>query len=78
MTSAMVAVRALQRRVARLERFGSARPSPIAIHYGSIDEWVDCQVIPDIKAGKVCRRDMVDVVAAIRSWERDGYFANRR
>lgn len=73
----MVAVRALERRVARLERANQPRPSPFTIHFGSIDEWVDRHVIPDIQSGKVCRRDMIDVVAAVRRWEDEGLFDNR-
>lgn len=71
----MVAVRALQRRVVKLELAKRPRPSPFAIHYGSIDEWVDRYVIPNIQAGRICPRDMIDVVAAIRRWEEDGHYA---
>lgn len=70
----MVAVRALQRRVAKLEVASRPRRSPISILFGSIDEWVDRHVIPDIEAGKVCPRDMADIVAAIRAWDEMGHY----
>lgn len=71
----MFAVRALQRRVERLELAGRPPPSPFTRYYGSIDEWVDWYIIPDIRAGRICPRDMIDVVAAIRRWEEDGHYA---
>ena len=73
----MVAVRALQRRVAKLELASKPRPSPFTLLYGSIDQWVDLHVIPDIQAGKVCPRDMIDIVAAMRRWEDDGTWAQQ-
>ena len=74
----MVAVRALERRVAKLELASKPRRSPITILYGSIDLWVERSIIPDIQAGRVCPREMVDVVAAIRSWEEHGYYETYR
>lgn len=71
----MVAVRALSRRVAKLELAGRPAPSPFKLIYGPIDDWVDGHIIPDIQRGKLCRRDMVDIVAAVRAWEEAGYFS---
>lgn len=72
----MVAVRALERRIAKLELASKPRPSPITIMYGSIDAWVERYIIPDIQAGRVCPREMADLVAAMRSWEERGYYDN--
>ena len=68
----MGAVRALSRRVARMEREGKPRPSPFVVIFGSFDLFVDMAVLPEIEAGHLCRTDMVDVVAALRRWEEDG------
>ena len=70
----MVAVRALHRRVSRLEDVGKPRPSPITIMFGSIDAWVEGHIIPDIQRGLLCPREMADIIAALRSWEADGYY----
>jgi len=61
--------RNLKRRIAELERKRLPELSPFEIVFGSIDVWVDEYVIPSIQAGKVSADDMVDVVAAVRSWE---------
>ena len=63
-------VKALRKRVQKLEQVSSPR-SAISIWYGSVDIWVNEYIIPDVAAGKLCPRDMVDVVAAIRSWGDD-------
>ena len=68
----MGAVRALSRRVARLERAGKPRPSPFVVMFGSFDLFVEVTVLPEIEAGHLSRVDMVDVVAALRRWEEDG------
>jgi hypothetical protein len=68
----MVAIRALQRRVVKLEKSGRSRPSPIAIWFGSIDVFVDLHIGPDIANGKLDALDMMDIVAALRRWEVDG------
>jgi hypothetical protein len=67
-----MALRALQKRVVRLERAAMARPSPFAIWFGSIDLFVDVYVVPEIADGKLDAMDMVDLVAALRRWEADG------
>ena len=68
----MGAVRALSRRVARMEREGKPRPSPFVVMFGSFDLFVEIAVLPGIEAGHLSRADMVDVIAALRSWEEDG------
>ena len=68
----MGAVRALSRRTARLERAGKLRPSPIVLMFGSFDEFVERQIYPGIDGGALDRRDMIEVVAALRNWEQDG------
>jgi hypothetical protein len=67
-----MALRALQKRVVKLERAAMARPSPFAIWFGSIDVYVDVYVIPEIADGKLDALDMVDIVAVLRLWETDG------
>lgn len=68
----MGSVRALQKRITRLERAGKPRPSPIVVMFGSFDRFVEVMVLPGIEAGHLSRTDMVCVVAALRAWEEDG------
>ena len=68
----MRAVRALQKRVARIERAAMPQPSPFTLAYGSFDQFVERQILPAIEAGALDRADMVEVVAALRAWEQDG------
>ena len=68
----MRAVRALQRRMAKLERALKPRPSPIVIWFGSFDLFVELEVLPGIQTGALDRRDMAEIVAALRRWEEDG------
>lgn len=68
----MGAVRALQRRVVKLEHAAKPRRSPIAIFYGSFDLFVEVAILPDIESGLLDRDDMIDIVAALRRWETDG------
>lgn len=68
----MRAVRALQKRVARIERAAMPRPSPFVAAYGSFDAFVERKVLPAIEARLLDREDMIDVVAALRTWEQDG------
>ena len=70
----MVAVRALQRRVVKLEKVCQPRSSPFTIWFGSIENFVDTIIIPAIQSELVDKGDMVDIVAAIRSWEADGAY----
>jgi hypothetical protein len=68
----MGAVRALQRRVLKLENAAKPQPSPIVIFFGSFDLFVELTVLPGIESGALSRPDMIDVVAALRAWENDG------
>jgi hypothetical protein len=60
-------IRALQRRVAKLETARKPRPSPIAVWYGSFDKFVDA-TYPEIIAGKLCD-EFYDIIDALRGWE---------
>lgn len=68
----MRAVRALQKRVMRIERAAMPKPSPFELAYGSFDRFVEQQILPGIEAGALDPDDMVDVIAALRCWEQDG------
>jgi hypothetical protein len=67
-----MALRALQKRVVKLERAAMARPSPFAIWFGSIDLFVDVYVMPEIADRKLDAMDMMDIVTVLRFWETDG------
>lgn len=68
----MGAVRALSRRVVKLEHAAKPRRSPLVIFYGSFDLFVEVAVLPFIECGALDRDDMIEVVAALRRWESDG------
>lgn len=68
----MAGIRALQRRIKRIEEAEKPRPSPFTVLFGSFDAWVEREVLPGIQNGALDRRDMVAVVAALRAWEADG------
>jgi len=68
----MRAVRALQKRVARIERASMPRPSPFVLAYGSFDQFVEQLILPGIEAGALDRGDMIEIVAALRAWEAEG------
>ena len=67
----MAIIRALQKRVGRLERARKPRPSPFVLWYGSFDAWVEKEVLPGIATGAL-DADMIVIVAALRRWETDG------
>ena len=69
-----MSLRALQRRVAKLERGDKPRPSPIALWYGSFDAWVEREVLPGLESGAL-DGDFVVIVAALRAWEEGGLYA---
>ena len=71
----MAAVRALQRRVFKLEKMGKPRASPFTLHFGSINAFVDEFVVPGIGCGSFDALEMIDLVCAIRSWEDLGRYA---
>jgi hypothetical protein len=68
----MAGIRALQKRLVKLEDAEKPRPSPFTIMFGSIDAWVESDVLPGIENGALDQRDMISVVAALRRWEHDG------
>lgn len=68
----MAGIRALQKRLARLEDAGKPRPSLIAVWYGSFDAWVEQAVLPGVESGALAADDMVELVACLRRWETDG------
>jgi hypothetical protein len=68
----MVAVRALQRRVSKLEQVGKPRPSPFVRLYGSFDNFVATAIWPGIRSGALAAGDMYDIIEALRGWEQDG------
>ena len=72
----MGAVRALSRRVLRLEHAARPRRSPIVIFYGSFNLFVEVAVLPFIETGALDRADMIDIVAALRRWEADGTWSH--
>ncbi len=63
----MAGIRALQRRLKRIEKAETPKPSPIAIWYGSFDKFVDA-TYPEIIAGKLCD-EFYDIIDALRGWE---------
>lgn len=70
-----MSLRALQRRVAKLENVRKPRPSPFTIWFGSIDAFVDKFILPGIQSGLFDPMEMIDIVAALRGWEGDGHYA---
>jgi len=70
-----MSLRALQRRVQRLETGAKPRPSPFTLWYGSFDAWVERQILPGIESGALDGADIIVVVAALRHWEEDGLWA---
>lgn len=68
----MAGIRALQRRLKRMEEAEKPRPSPFTVMFGSFDAWVEHEVLPGIESGALDQRDMVAVVAALRAWESNG------
>lgn len=63
----MVGIRALQRRVKRIEKAEKPKPSLIAVWYGSFDRFVDA-TYADIVAGKL-GDEFYDILDALRGWE---------
>ena len=68
----MAGIRALQRRIKRIEEAEKPKPSPFTVLFGSFDSWVEQEVLPGIESRALDHRDMVAVVAALRAWETDG------
>lgn len=68
----MAAVRALHRRVAKLEREGKPRASPLVLWYGTFDNFVKTAIWPGIRSGALSEEDMRYIVEVLRRWETDG------
>lgn len=68
----MVAVRALQSRVSKLEQFRKPKQSPFVRWYGSFDNFVNVAIRPGYLDGTLDQKDIFDIVSALRSWETDG------
>lgn len=68
----MAGIRALQKRLVKLEAAGKPKSSPIAVWYGSFDAWVEQAVLPGVESGALEPDDMVEVVTALRRWEQEG------
>jgi hypothetical protein len=67
-----VSLRALQRRVKRIETARKPRPSPIVVMFGSFDNFVAVMFQPAWDSGTMEQGDILDLVAALRRWEEDG------
>ena len=65
----MAGIRALQRRIKRIEEAEKPRPSPFTLWFGSFDAWVECEVLPGVENGTLEPDDMIEVVAALRNRE---------
>jgi hypothetical protein len=70
-----MSLRALQRRVQRLETGAKPRPSPFTLWFGSFDAWVEKEVLPGIESGALEADDMIVVVNALRVWEEGGVWS---
>lgn len=66
-----MSLRALQRRVQRLETGAKPRPSPFTLWFGSFDAWVEKEVLPGIESGALDDQ-FIFIVASLRAWEADG------
>jgi len=65
-----MSLRTLQRRVAKLEKAGKPRLSPIVIAFGSFDAFA-MQAYLDVEAGTLSG-EFLFLVDALRSWEVPG------
>ena len=74
----MISVRALQNRIARLERADMPQRSPFVLMYGSFDRFVEVAIWPGILDGSFDKQDMIDILAALRKWEGDGTWDRAR
>ena len=65
-----MSLRTLQRRVAKLEKAGKPRASPIVIAFGSFDAFAD-GVYVEIRAGALSDEWLI-LLEALRNWEVPG------
>lgn len=70
-----MALRALQRRIAKMEKARKPRPSPFVLAYGSFNRFVEMHVLVGIESGRLDPKDMIEIVAALRDWEDKGLWA---
>lgn len=68
----MTGIRALQKRLGKLEDAGKPQPSPFTVMFGSFDAWVEREALPGIESGALARDDMIEIVACLRRREHDG------
>lgn len=73
----MAGIRALQKRMAKLEDARKPRPSPFTVWYGSFDAWVEREVLPGIESGALDASGMIVIVACLRRWEEAGTWDGR-
>lgn len=69
----MAGIRALQRRVAKLETARKPRPSPIVIMCGSFDAFADA-TYAEVMAGKLAG-DFLHILDHLREWDEGGVWA---
>lgn len=67
-----MSLRALQRRVAKMEKARTPRPSPIVVMFGSFDTFVAVVFQPAWDDGTMEQGDILDLVEVLRRWETDG------
>jgi hypothetical protein len=70
-----MALRALGRRLGKLEKARKPSQSPLVVWYGSLDNFDASVVMPGLQAGKLCPADLPEIVAAMRQWEEQGFYA---
>lgn len=70
-----MSLRALQRRMKRIEGDRKPRPSPFTRWHGSFDAWVESQILPGIESGALDGADIIVVVSALRRWKEEGLWA---
>lgn len=68
-----MSLRALQRRVKRMEEGRKPRPSPIVVLYGSWDPFVD-GIYRAVNKGTL-DPDFIDILDILRAWDADGVWA---
>ncbi len=67
-----MSIRALQRRVKRIEEGRKPRPSPIVVMFGSFDHFLAVVFQPAWDNGTMEQDDILDLVEIFRRWETDG------
>ncbi|MEJ7927125.1 hypothetical protein WG908_10210 [Sphingobium sp. AN641] len=66
----MAGIRALQRRVAKLEKVAKPRPSPFVVIYGSFDQFVD-DAYAGVNEGAL-DKEFLRILDVLRRWEDEG------